>query len=64
MKLLRSDDQVDIRKLIQQRGAAVLRHAAEYPQNKVGLASFAALLTGGVGNLAGGGILPFGDDEE
>ena len=26
-------------------------------------ASFAALLTGGVGNLAGGGSLPFGDDE-
>jgi len=28
-------------------------------------ASFAALLTGGVGNVAGGGsLLPFGDDEE
>ena len=27
-------------------------------------ASFGAVLTGGMGNLGGGGVLPFGDDEE
>ena len=62
VKLLGADDQVDVRQLIEQRGAAVLRHAAEDPEDEVGLLLLAllqvagladGLLFGGVAHAAG-----------
>ena len=62
MELLRADDEVDVRQAIEQFGAAVLRHAAEDPEDEVrllllprrevaGLAD--GLLLGGVAHAAG-----------
>ena len=62
VKLLGADDQVDVRQPLQELGAAILRHAAEDPENEIGLIPLArldvpgladGLLLGGIADAAG-----------
>lgn len=66
VKLLRADDEVDIGELVEERGAAVLRHAAEDAEDKVGLLLFAGLEVAGFadGFLLGGVADGAGVEEE